>query len=163
MRAQSLSHWTTREKSLKSTIREKPHVQSDGQVSRPKGAWDLLQDYPRPAQRPRVEWGDRTRHCGLLPDPIRPPAVHGQTADGAFKSLDLGTSLVDQWYRICQPMQGTQVQSWSRKIPHATGQLRPMSHNHRHLCSRACAPSKKSHHTASSPQMPQLEKACMQQ
>ena len=66
----------------------------------------------------------------LLPDPIRPPAIHGQTADGAFKSLDLGTSLVDQWYRICLPTQGTQVQSWSRKIPHATEQLRPMSHDY---------------------------------
>ena len=38
-------------------------------------------------------------------------------------------SLVAQWVRICLPMQGTRIDSWSVKIPHATEQLKPVSHN----------------------------------
>ena len=48
-----------------------------------------------------------------------------------------GTSLVVQWLRIHLPMQGTQVQSLVRKIPHATEQLGrgTASTGHLGLCS----------------------------
>ena len=42
-----------------------------------------------------------------------------------LKYLSFGASLVAQWLRICLPMQGTQAESWSRKIPHAAEQLGP--------------------------------------
>jgi len=40
--------------------------------------------------------------------------------------MKTGTSLVAQWLRICLPVQGIWVQSWSgTKIPHAVGQPSP--------------------------------------
>ena len=40
-----------------------------------------------------------------------------------FKQAKIGTSMVVQWLRICLPVQGTLVNPWSGKIPHAAGQL----------------------------------------
>ena len=39
-------------------------------------------------------------------------------------------SLVAQWLRIHLPMQGTQFEPWSGKIPRATEQLSPVCHNY---------------------------------
>ena len=50
------------------------------------------------------------------------------------------TSLVVQWIRICLPMEGTQVQSLARKIPHATEQLSPCARVLLSLCSRTQEP-----------------------
>ena len=36
-----------------------------------------------------------------------------------------GASLVAQWLRIRLPMQGTRVEPWSGKIPHAAERLSP--------------------------------------
>ena len=41
----------------------------------------------------------------------------------AKEYLGVGTSLVALWLRICLPVQGTQVDPWSGKIPHAAEQL----------------------------------------
>ena len=41
----------------------------------------------------------------------------------SYKREKFRTSLVVQWLRVRLPIQGTWVQSWSRKIPHAMGQL----------------------------------------
>ena len=41
------------------------------------------------------------------------------------KERKRGTSLVVQWLRICLPIQGHGFDPYSRKIPHAKGQLSP--------------------------------------
>ena len=63
-----------------------------------------------------------------------------------FKSL--GTSLVDQWFRICLPAQGTQVRSLVRELrshmswgnqAYALQQKKPAGHNSRSPCAaRSC-------------------------
>ena len=88
-----------------------------------------------------------------------------------------GTSLVAQWLRIHLPMQGTQVEPWSRKIPHAAEQLSPRAtttepacHNYWSLSAYSpCSATReataiRSLRTArkTSPCLPQLEKACTQ-
>ena len=48
---------------------------------------------------------------------------HSSVNQLQFKIILFWTSPVIQWIRICLPMQGTWVWSWSRTIPHATEQL----------------------------------------
>lgn len=57
-----------------------------------------------------------------------------------------GTSLMVEWWRICLPMPGSQVQSWSWKILHAMGQLTPLCHNYWARSPRGLAPQMGSHH-----------------
>ena len=47
------------------------------------------------------------------------------SCQSSLKTHRSWTALVAQWLRICLPMQGTQVRSWSGKIPHAMDQLSP--------------------------------------
>ena len=87
--------------------------------------------------------------------------------------MNLGTSLVAQWLRICLPMQGTRVQALVREDPSYCRATKPVCHNY-----RACVPqllkpahlepvlrNKRSLHTAmkSSPHSLQLERAHVQQ
>ena len=49
---------------------------------------------------------------------------------GGLRNCNLGTSLVVQWKRILLPVQRTWLNPWSRKIPHAMEQLKPMRSNY---------------------------------
>ena len=49
-------------------------------------------------------------------------------------------SLVAQWLRICQPMQGTRVRALVWEDPTCRGATRPVSHNYWACASGACAP-----------------------
>ena len=42
----------------------------------------------------------------------------------------LGASLVEQWLRICLPMQGTRVRALVWEDPTCSGATRPVSHNY---------------------------------
>ena len=107
-----------------------------------------------------------------------------------IKNINIGTSLVAQWLRICLPMQGTWVRALVREDPTWRGTTKPVHHNY-WACALesmrcnywACVPqllkparldpvlrNKRSHRnekpctaTKSSPCSLQLEKACVQQ
>ena len=84
----------------------------------------------------------------------------------------LGTSLVAQWIRICQ-CRGHGFDPWPEKIPHAAEKLSPWTTccNYRSLCAwspcsstrEATATRSPSTAVKSSPSLPQLEKARVQQ
>ena len=52
------------------------------------------------------------------------------TEQNKEKRMKLGASLVEQWLRICLPMQGTQVQALVWEDPTCRGATRPVSHNY---------------------------------
>ena len=47
-----------------------------------------------------------------------------------FKDLNVGTSLVAQWLRVCLPMQGTRVRSLVQEDSTCHGVTKPMCHNY---------------------------------
>ena len=59
----------------------------------------------------------------------------------ASKTVSWGASMVDQWWRICLPMQETRVRSLIWEDPTCLGASKPMSHNY-----RAWAPQLQSPH-----------------
>ena len=70
--------------------------------------------------------------CGVSPESFFFPQLTafwnrencvGKSSLFLLKTRFKGTSLVVQWLRILLPMQGTQFEPWSRKIPHAVEQL----------------------------------------
>ena len=46
------------------------------------------------------------------------------------KNLQLGASLVVQWLRVCEPMQGTWVRALVWEDPTCHGATKPVSHNY---------------------------------
>ena len=62
--------------------------------------------------------------------------------------IDIGTSLMAQWLRICLPMQGTWVQALVWEDPTCRGAAKPMHHNYwahvpkllKPVCPRALVP-----------------------
>ncbi|KAJ8788320.1 hypothetical protein J1605_000376 [Eschrichtius robustus] len=56
------------------------------------------------------------------------------------KKEEIWASLVEQWLRICLPMQGTRVRALVWEDPTCRRATRPVSHNYRACASGACAP-----------------------
>ena len=91
--------------------------------------------------------------------------------DAFIEIITLWTSLVVQWLRICLPMQETQVYPRSEKIPHALEQFSPYTPTTEAHSPRAHNPQQEEatsmrsprSTTKSSPYLPQLEKAVVQQ
>ena len=82
-----------------------------------------------------------------------------------------GASLVVQWLRVLMPMQGTRVPSLVWEDPKCCRAPEPVRHNYRaHAPRRPCSATTEATRggnphtsTKSSPHLPQLEKACVQQ
>ena len=55
------------------------------------------------------------------------PKVENETI---IKIYCVGASLVEQWLRICLPMQGTRVRALVWEDPTCRGAAGPMSHSH---------------------------------
>ena len=62
--------------------------------------------------------------CGVRGSPKKNGGGGTLKKEGVgFKKAKIGTSVVVQWLRTYLTMQGTQVNPWSGRIPHAVGQL----------------------------------------
>ena len=80
----------------------------------------------------------------------------------ADKKHTTGASLVVQRLKIHLPVQGHGLDSWSKKIPHAAGQLSPWAATTEVCASRACAPLPREANTGRSPHNAMESSPCPQ-